>query len=101
MGGENGCWDGWKIVKLVKEILQLSRNFINRKMAKDKSLQIELVTKYDTNDALQESLAGASKSAKRGPYLLTDFERTFSVDFKIINGVLWFGCKAFTDGHVI
>ena len=40
-----------------------------------KSLQIELVTKYDSNDALQESLAGASKSAKRGPYLLTDFDK--------------------------
>ena len=38
------------------------------------SLQIELVTKYDTNDAQKESLVGGSKSANGGPRLLTDMD---------------------------
>ena len=35
-----------------------------------KSLQIELVTKYDKKDAQKESLVGGSKSTKGGPYPL-------------------------------
>ena len=40
-----------------------------------KSLQIELVTKYDTNDAYKESLVGGSKSTKRAPYPPVDLDR--------------------------
>ena len=36
------------------------------KRTSTKSLQIELVTKYDTNDDQKESLVGRSKSAKGG-----------------------------------
>ena len=38
---------------------------------------MELVTKYDTNDAKKESLMGGSKSAKGGggPYPLADLNR--------------------------
>ena len=44
-----------------------------------KSLQLELVTEYDTNDAQKESLVGGgrgggSKSAKGGPYPLADLD---------------------------
>ena len=42
---------------------------------RQKNLQIELVTKYDTKDALKEILVGGSKSAKGGPYPLAELDR--------------------------
>ena len=39
-----------------------------------KSLQIELVTKYDTNDAKKGKFGGGSKPAKGGPSL-ADLDR--------------------------
>ena len=54
----NGCFS-----------LPLLRNVVLwLKRTSTKSLQIELVTKYDTNNVQKESLVGESKSAKGGPY---------------------------------
>ena len=54
----NGCFS-----------LPLLRNVVLwLKRTSTKSLQIELVTKYDINDAQKESLVGESKPAKGGPY---------------------------------
>ena len=44
------------------------------KRTSTKSLQIELVTKYDINDAQKESLVGESKPAKGGPYPPADLD---------------------------
>ena len=53
----NGCFS-----------LPLLRNVVLwLKRTSTKSLQIELVTKYDINDAQKESLVGESKPAKGGP----------------------------------
>ena len=53
----NGCFS-----------LPLLRNVVLwLKRTSTKSLQIELVTKYDTNGAQKESLVGESKSAKGDP----------------------------------
>ena len=47
------------------------------KRTSTKSLQLELVTEYDTNDAQKESFVGGrggSKSAKEGPYPSADLD---------------------------
>ena len=44
------------------------------KRTSTKSLQIELVTKYDINDAQKESLVGESKPAKGDPYPPADMD---------------------------
>ena len=62
----NGCFS-----------LPLLRNVVLwLKRTSTKSLQLELVTEYDTNDAQKESLVGGggSKSAKGGPYPLADLD---------------------------
>ena len=43
-----------------------------------KSLQIELVTKYDTNDAKKGKFGGGFKPAKGGPSL-ADLDREFII----------------------
>ena len=58
----NGCFS-----------LPLLRNVVLwLKRTSTQSFQIELVTKYDTNDANKESSEGESKSAKGGRYPLAD-----------------------------
>ena len=53
--------------------LPLLRNVVLwLKRTSTQSFQIELVTKYDTNDANKESSEGESKSAKGGRYPLAD-----------------------------
>ena len=60
----NGCFS-----------LPLLRNVVLwLKRTSTKSLQIELVTKYDINDAQKESLVGESKPAKGGPYPPADMD---------------------------
>ena len=55
--------------------LPLLRNVVLwLKRTSTKSLQIELVTKYDINDAQKESLVGESKPAKEGPYPPADMD---------------------------
>ena len=44
------------------------------KRTSTKSLQIELVTKYDINDAQKESLVGEFKTTKEGPYPSADMD---------------------------
>ena len=54
----NGCFS-----------LPLLRNVVLwLKRTSTKSLQVELVTKYDANNVQKESLVGETKSAKGGPY---------------------------------
>ena len=58
----NGCFS-----------LPLLRNVVLwLKKTSTQSFQIELVAKYDTNDANKESSKGESKSAKGGRYPLAD-----------------------------
>ena len=64
----NGCFLFFVLPLLRNVVLWLKRT-------PTKSLQIELVTKYDTKDALKESLVRGSKSAKGGPYPLADLDR--------------------------
>ena len=60
----NGCFS-----------LPLLRNVVLwLKRTSTKSLQIELVTKYDINDAQKESLVGESKPTKEGPYPPADMD---------------------------
>ena len=60
----NGCFS-----------LPLLRNVVLwLKRTSTKSLQIELVTKYDINDAQKESLVGEPKPAKGGPYPPADMD---------------------------
>ena len=60
----NGCFS-----------LPLLRNVVLwLKRTSTKSLQIELVTKYDINDAQKESLVGEFKPTKEGPYPPADMD---------------------------
>ena len=52
---------------------------LSLKRTSTKSFQIGLATKYNTNDALKESLVRGSKSAKGGPHPLADFDRRVSI----------------------